>query len=50
MEFGKAIARMVENELERNHMAAQSKMLGETKFNRDHLASEYFEWMKKVTS
>ncbi len=50
LEFGKAIARMVENELERNHMAAQSKMLGETKFNRDHLASEYFEWMKKVTS
>jgi glycosyltransferase involved in cell wall biosynthesis len=47
-EFGKAIERMVASEEERNEMAAHSKMLGETRFNRDQLAEEYFQWMKKL--
>ncbi len=48
VEFGKAIERMVASEEERNEMAAHSKMLGETRFNRDLLAEEYFQWMKKL--
>ena len=47
-EFGKAIERMVTSVEDRNEMAAKSKLLGETKFNRDHLAEEYFQWMKKL--